>query len=449
MSSPDPKIASRRGFLAGAATAAAAAALPAPALAQERMPGAAVDARAACVPFRGAHQGGIATPQQRHCHFAAFDLTADNRGEVVALLQAWTVAAERMAAGRTAQPMAGGLRPAVITRAPAAAQAAAYAAPDAQELEGDSGEALGLSPARLTLTFGFGPGLFVDASGKDRYGLRARRPDALVDMPRFPGDQLLPAHTGGDLCVQACADDPQVTFHAVRQLARIAGDGARIRWLQAGFLPDTPAGQTPRNLMGFKDGTINPKLADPEAMRRVVWAGGEAPPWMRGGSYLVARRIRIALEHWDRMKQSFQEQTIGRHKMSGAPLGAHDEFDPLDLKAVDKDGNPRIPMNSHVALAAPQNNGGAQMLRRGYAYDDGLSLTAERWPPWREGMEYDAGLLFLSYQGDVRTSFIPMFARMSRMDMLNQFATHVGGGLFACPRGIGRGEYVGQPLFEA
>ena len=116
---------------------------------------------------------------------------------------------------------------------------------------------------------------------------------------------------------------------------------------------------------------------------------------MRGGSYLVVRRIRIALEHWDRMKVAFQEQTVGRDKISGAPLGSKHEFDPLDLDATDKDGNPVIAENAHVRLAAAASNDGAQILRRPYSYNDGVNFTAERWPPWRQGMEYDAGLFFL------------------------------------------------------
>ena len=61
------------------------------------------------------------------------------------------------------------------------------------------------------------------------------RPEALIDLPRFNGDQLVAERTGGDLSVQACADDPQVAFHAVRQLARLAYDAAEIRWAQTGF----------------------------------------------------------------------------------------------------------------------------------------------------------------------------------------------------------------------
>ena len=135
---------------------------------------------------------------------------------------------------------------------------------------------------------------------------------------------------------------------------------AQIRWVQTGFIPNFGAKETPRNLMGFKDGTSNPSITDSKAMEKIVWVGSEGPDWMRGGSYLVARRIRIALEHWDRTKVAFQEQTIGRHKYSGAPLGGKNEFAPLDLNATDKDGNPIIPQNAHVRLAAAASNDGAQ-----------------------------------------------------------------------------------------
>ena len=209
------------------------------------------------------------------------------------------------------------------------------------------------------------------------------------------------------------------------------------------------ASGTPRNLMGFKDGTSNPSIADPQAMAKFVWVDDEGPDWMRGGSYVVARRIRIALEHWDRMKLDFQEQTIGRHKYSGAPLGSDREFAPLDLTATDKDGDPVIPESAHVRLAAAAANGGAQILRRPYSYNDGVNFIAERWPPWRQGMEYDAGLFFICYQRDPRTGFIKIFENVAKFDMLNQFVTHTGGGLFACPGGPAKGEFIGERLFAA
>jgi deferrochelatase/peroxidase EfeB len=376
-------------------------------------------------PFRGDHQAGITTPAQSHSYFAAFDLETGKRDDLIRMLRVWTDAAARMTAGRTAAPI--GQNPNVPGP--------------------DSGEALGLPPARLTLTFGFGADLFVK-DGNDRFGLAAQRPAALVDLPRFNGDQLIPAKTGGDLSVQACADDPQVAFHALRQLARLAYGAAEIRWAQAGFIAGSPKQETPRNLMGFKDGTVNPSAADPRAMAEFVWVGKEGPRWMQGGSYLVVRRIRMALEHWDRVDVAFQEQTFGRRKYSGAPLGGKRESDPIDFSATDKYGNPVIPESAHIRLAAAATNAGAQILRRPYSYNDGVDFTAERWPPWRQGMEYDAGLFFVCYQRDPRTGFVRIFDRMAKFDMLNQFVTHTGGGLFACPGGIGKDEFVGQRLFE-
>jgi deferrochelatase/peroxidase EfeB len=375
-------------------------------------------------PFWGKHQSGIITPAQGHSYFATFDLVTDKRDDVIKLLQKWTDAAARMAKGLPADDIA----------------------PSDVDGTHDGGDALGLPASRLTMTFGFGPGLFTK-DGKDRYGILAKRPEALVDMPKFSGDQLVPEHTGGDISVQACADDPQVAFHAIRQLVRLADYTAQIRWTQAGFVANPPFGGTPRNLMGFKDGTGNPSTTDSALMDKVVWVGSEGPEWMQGGSYVVARRARIALEHWDKMKVGFQEQTFGRQKISGAPLGKQKEFDKADLDAVDADGNFLIPENAHLRLATAATNDGAQILRRSYSYNDGVNFIAERWPPWRQGMEYDAGLLFICYQRDPRTGFIKIFDKMSKFDMMNQFVTHIGGGLFACPSGAKEGEFVGQGLF--
>jgi deferrochelatase/peroxidase EfeB len=392
--------ASRRRFLGGAGALAGAAGAP-------RLAAAAGEAA-----FYGPHQAGILTPMQASLYFAAFDLTAAKRADVVALLRGWTQAAAALTAG-----------------APA---------PGA-----DSGEAAGLAAARLTLTFGFGPELFT-LNGEDRYQLAARRPAALAELPRFPGDELEPGRCGGALCVQACADDPQVAFHAVRQLARLADGAAALKWVQTGFSTAGRTAGTPRNLLGFKDGTMNP--AGPQA-GPVVWV--QDAGWMRGGSYMVARRIRIALEHWDRMRLAFQEQTIGRHKDSGAPLGARTEFAAADFNATDANGDYIIPETAHIRLAAPQNNAGAQILRRSYSYNDGAGFVAERWPPWKQGIEYDAGLFFQAYQQDPRTGFVRLFDKMSRIDALNQFTTHVGSAVFACPPGARPGGYIGQALFES
>jgi deferrochelatase/peroxidase EfeB len=439
MSSEDPintpERPTRRGFLkAGSAAVAAGATLGAGLVA----PGAAhaaVDAKKhaattdpmlAVEPFYGEHQGGIVTPQQAHTYVAAFDLTTTSREDVINLLKQWTESAARMTQAHPAASLdgTGDDHPAV-----------------------DSGDVLGMGPAGLTVTFGFGPGLFT-SEGKDRYGLASKRPAALVDLPRFNGDQLVAEKTGGDLYVQACANDAQVAFHAVRQLARQGYGILRMRWGQAGFVSG-PRNQTPRNLMGFKDGTNNPPTTDPKLMNQFVWATAADAPWMQGGTYTVVRRIRITLEHWDQMELGFQEQVFGRRKYSGAPIGKEKEFDAVDLDAQDKDGTPQIPDNSHVRLSNRASNNGAQILRRSYSYNDSTNFYIERWPPWRQETEYDAGLIFVAHQSDPRTGFIPINEKLSKFDMMNQFTTHIGSAIFACPPGAKQGSYIGAELFSA
>jgi deferrochelatase/peroxidase EfeB len=384
-------------------------------------------------PFRGVHQSGIVTKPQHFTYFAAFDLSTTKRDDVVKLLKAWTTAAARMTEGKTAQPLENGLKWAVN---PADAGVPngddSSETPDPSTMAADTGEVIGMSPARLTITFGFGPGLFVK-DGKDRFGLASRRPEALVDMPRFAGDQMAEARTGGDISVQACAEDPQVAFHAIRQLARIAEGVAQIRWVQTGYKPI----KGDRHLLGFSAEEKDPTMNAPEA--KSVWIGNEGPEWMRDGSYVVVRRIRFALEHWDRMPLAYQEKAIGETKHVGAPAKK------TDTKSADFNDEDNSP--SHLKIVDP---GTDTMLRRSYSYNDGVNFIAERWPPWRQGLEYDAGMFFITYQRDPRTGFIKIFDKMAKHDfILNQFWTHEGGGLFAVPRGVKNGEFVGQGLFES
>jgi len=366
------------------------------------------------VPFHGEHQAGIATAAQDRLHFAAFDLTTDSRAELRELLREWSRAAVEMTAGQ----MVGD------------ANDAQPAPPD------DTGETVGLLPSRLTVTFGLGPSLFE----RRGLGLGRRRPAALTDIPPLPGDELDATESGGDLCVQACSDDPQVAFHAVRNLARIGRGAAVMRWSQLGFgrTSTTSRNQdTPRNLMGFKDGTANIRAEDGEAMRRFVWVpAGEGPAWMRGGSYLVARRIRMLLEVWDRSSLEDQEGTFGRRKYSGAPFGGRHEDDPLDLDAR-KGGEPVIPADAHVRLASPELNSGERILRRGYSFTDGVDESLG---------ELEAGLFFICFQRDPRRQFVPIQRRLGEDDALNEYIKHVGSAVFAVPPGASHGGYVGETL---
>jgi deferrochelatase/peroxidase EfeB len=376
------------------------------------------------VPFFGPHQAGISTPVQDRLHFAAFDVSpVATRDDLVALLTAWTNAASRMAAGRDVGTGA-------VSGPPGAP-------PD------DTGEALGLAPARLTLTIGFGPSLFTDADGKDRFGIAAVRPPRLADLPAFPGDALAPAVSGGDLCVQACADDPQVAVHAIRNLARLARGTASVRYSQLGFgrTSSTSTGQaTPRNMMGFKDGTANLKTEDTAAMNTHVWVQpGDGPDWMTGGSYLVSRRIRMLIEPWDSTPLVEQERVIGRRKGTGAPFGRQGEFDELDLTSNGADGEPLVDPTAHVRLAHSSHNNGAVLLRRGYSFTDGTDDLGR----------LDAGLFFIAYQRDPHTQFVTIQNSLAGKtnDALNEYIQHVGSGLFACPPGVQPGEFWGQRLF--
>lgn len=383
---------------------------------------AAGSARAATYPFRGEHQAGIDTPVQDRLHFAAFDVRTDSRAELVALLQAWTEAAERMTAGRPAGPVG-------------PVEGASNLPPD------DTGEAIGLPPGGLTLTFGFGPSLFRDASGRDRFGIADRLPEALAPLPHFPADNLDPARSDGDLCVQACADDPQVAVHAIRNLARIGFGTVAVRWSQLGFgrTSTTSVGEeTPRNLFGFKDGTANVKSSEAAALDEHVWvAAGESPAdWLADGSYLVARRINMTIEVWDRQPLGDQEAFVGRTKESGAPLSGGSEFTSPDF-ALPGSGGPAIPVDAHVRVVHPDQHDGVRMLRRGYNFVDGTDALG--------GL--DAGLFFVAYVRDPRTHFVPVQNAMATSDALMEYLKFTGSALFAVPPGLGPGEYVGQSLF--
>jgi deferrochelatase/peroxidase EfeB len=375
-------------------------------------------------PFYGEHQAGILTPVQDRLHFAAFDVITHSREELVQLLKDWTVAAARMTQGLGA----GEVGP---TSGP-------YAAPP-----DDTGEAIGLPAAGLTITFGFGPTLFRKV-GKDRFGLADRQPDALQRLPHFPADKLDPQRSDGDLCVQACADDPQVAVHAVRNLARIAFGRASLRWSQLGFgrTSSTSTSQaTSRNLMGFKDGTMNLKAEDPAAIDAHVWAPADADSearWLAGGSYLVVRRINMTVETWDRQPLSEQERVIGRTKAEGAPLSGGSEFSQPDFHLQGNDGEPLVATDAHVRLVHPSNNSGAKMLRRGYNFVDGSDGLGR----------LDAGLFFLAYVRDPRTQFIPIQMKLGLGDGLSEYVQHTGSALFAVPPGIAQGEHVGQALFS-
>lgn len=375
------------------------------------------------VPFYGAQQAGITTPAQSQMHFAVFDVVTDDVKELTRLLNEWTAASALMTEGQPA----------------GSTGSQSYYAPPS-----DTGEAQDLGAENLTLTFGFGPTLF-EKEGKDRFGIAGKRPAALVDLPHFPGDTIDKARSDGDIVVQACAEDPQVAVHAIRNLARIGFGIVAIRWSQLGFgrTSSTSTTQpTPRNLFGFKDGTANIKAEQPKDLAEHVWVGPGATgneSWMAGGTYLVARRIRMQIETWDRSSLREQETIIGRNKAVGAPLSGGQENSAPNFELKGRGDAPLIAQDAHVAMVHPSANKGVKMLRRGYNYTDGSDGLGR----------IDAGLFFIAFVVDPRTHFIPMQTTIARGDALSEYLRHTGSGLWAVPPGVRAGGYIGQGLFTA
>lgn len=357
------------------------------------------------VPFFGKHQAGITTSPQDHVYFAALDISTSKVEDLVKLFKEWTKASELLTEGKPVGELTSN----------------EFLPPK------DTGEAQGLSASNLTITFGVGPSLF------SKIGLKHKQPEELVDLPKFSLDALEEEWTGGDLCIQACADDPQVAFHAIRNLIRIARGKAVVRWAQPGFQRTKqadPKEETPRNLFGFKDGTINPDVRSEKEMNEQVWVQpGDGPDWLAGGSYLVVRKIQMFIEVWDRTNLKEQENTFGRYRDSGAPLGQQHEFDPVDVK--------KMPVDSHVHLS--RGDGSQQILRRAYSYSNGLDFKTG---------SFDAGLLFLCFQRKPSKQFIPIQERLSKMDKLNEYTSHKGSAIFACLPGVKRGEFIGETLFR-
>jgi deferrochelatase/peroxidase EfeB len=365
------------------------------------------------VPFYGPHQAGIATPAQDRLAFGSLNAVAGaTRADLRDLLREWSTAAARMARGTLIGEVTSPYAPPV-----------------------DTGEAVGSPVSRLTITVGYGPSLF-----DHRFGLVGKKPAALAPLPPLPNENLDPGYTGGDLCLQACSDDPLAAFHAVRNLARLGMGVVEHNWMELGFgrtSTTTTSQATPRNLLGFKDGTRNVKAEQTHLMDSYVWAGPETDqPWLRGGSYLVARKIRIFVENWDRDYLRDQENVIGRAKVSGAPLTGGTEFTTPDFAARGSGGQPVIPRDAHIRLASFEHNGGTRILRRGYSFTDGIDPQAGT---------LLGGLFFIAFMKNP-AQFIRLQDALAD-DALNEYIHHTGSAVFACPPGIHPGQHWGDSLF--
>lgn len=352
--------------------------------------------------FYGTHQSGISTPAQRHIYFLVADLHTSDVKTIQQLFKDWTASSAKLTKGDNIK---------AYTSNP-------HVPPT------DTGEADSLGAYGLTLTFGVSPSFL------KKLNLAHKAPPEFSDLPKFPRDQIRDELSGGDICIQACSEDPQVAFHAVRQLVRQARSHITMKWSQSGYTSFDDPNETPRNLFGFKDGTANADaLKEPD---KWLWISEGA---FKNGSYLVARIIQMHLETWDRTSLVGQEDTFGRHRATGASMGKAGEFDDFDVNEKDDKGNLVIAEPTHMGLA---KRTGLQMLRRSYSYSSGIDVKTG---------QFNAGLLFISFQKSPM-QFSVIQNALGNIDKMTEYTTHIGSGLFACFGGIKEGEYLGQALFE-
>ncbi|WP_232792555.1 iron uptake transporter deferrochelatase/peroxidase subunit [Actinacidiphila yeochonensis] len=407
----------RRGFLRGAAlgagaigAAAGGSAVLAGATASAASPTPAQKAAAATAPFHGVHQAGVAQPVQNASVTLAFDVTAADRRELTELMHTLTERARFLATGGTPQAVG-------ITDSPS-----------------DSGTLGPKVPADgLAVTVGVGASLF-----DGRFGLGDRKPLRLSAMPAFPDDDLREEWCHGDLSLQLSAPHTDTVLHALRDIARHTRGGMQVRWRMDGFSsPSRPSG-TPRNHLGFKDGTSQPDITEPAVAEKLLWvgSGGAEPAWTAGGSYQVVRVIRMLVEFWDRVSITEQERMFGRNRDTGAPLDGDHEFDTPNF-AQDPMGDV-IPLDSHMRMANPRTTqtDDQRILRRAYNYDNGMDVNGN----------LDMGLVFVCYQQDLQRQFEAVQKRLAGEPLVDYISPYGGGYFFALPGVRDRSDWYGSAL---
>jgi dye decolorizing peroxidase len=352
----------------------------------------------ATIPFHGPHQAGIEMVPQAHQNLVALQLREEvTKDDLVRLLRILTDDAARMTQG-------------------------IYALADSEP-------EFASTPARLTVTIGFGPAVVRLVRGE------VAVPTWLEPLPPFTIDRLEPEWNDGDLLLQIASDDPITLAHSTRMLLKDSRTFATVKWQQTGFRNahgSLAPGMSMRNLLGQIDGTVNPAPGSDE-FANTVWSDHD---WLAGGTTMVVRRIEMLLDKWDRLDRSGREASVGRRMDNGAPLTGELEHDEPDFEATTPVGFPVIAEFAHVRRA--RHNGEEKIFRRGYNYDLGGSGTQVS----------DAGLVFTSFQADLYAQFLPIQQRLAALDLLNEWIVPIGSAVFAIPPGTSPGGFIGETLFS-
>ncbi len=394
----------RRGLLGYLGTAAVGAAagggIAAGLVTREASSDAAPTATAVTISPYGSHQPGVAQTTPAVLEVLSLRLLpaarpARDPSALARLLRVWTTDIEALTAGRGAP--------------------------------GDTTPWLAQGGADLTVTVGLGD--------RALHGLDL--PEGYEPVPAMKHDALEQRWNGGDLIVLVAGVNGTTVAHAVRRILADARPWARLSWRQVGNWNGVTAQgkpQTGRNHFGQVDGSANPKPGS-EAFDRTVWIG--SGPW-RGGTTLVVRRIRMDLVTWDELTRDEQEKSIGRDLATGAPLTGGEETTDLVVDAQDRQGKRIIAADAHARRSHPDLNGGARIFRKGLNYVDGGG----------SGEDPETGLVFLSFQADLRSQFTRIQHSLDIADQLNEWTTATGSAEFCILPGFAEGEWLGQHLLD-